>query len=144
MQTTELFRHALLAIVAGSATVALAQYDPGATGNLGSGMGAAALGQSTLSGTRRIKPDAALTPPGGRLPSAGSGPGRGAAGAPPRTSAVDALDPSTRRRLEAEYARRIQTDGKPAADRWVRQIAREKARQDARIAAARGQPAPLR
>ena len=33
---------------------ALAQYDPGASMDLGAGMGATALGQSTLQGTRAI------------------------------------------------------------------------------------------
>ena len=41
-------------LVAGFSLDAHAQFDPGATQDLGTGMGASALGQSTLSGTRQL------------------------------------------------------------------------------------------
>lgn len=143
MQTTRVFRQAALIISMCSATGGWAQYDPGATGNLGAGMGSAALGQSVLSGTRRIQPNAAVTQPGGPVLPGNSASGRAGVGPASGKSPFDALDPQTRRRLEAEYRRRIQTEGKRGADRWLQQVARETGRRDARLAAARGQPAPL-
>jgi hypothetical protein len=103
-------------LVLGFAPQARAQYDPGGTMTLGTGMGATALGQSILSGTRNIgrttRPSSRLAPM--RQPSHRRGGGLNA----------------KMRVIAPEYNRRVRIYGKPSADRWLARTAREMGRRD--------------
>ncbi|WP_399677096.1 hypothetical protein [Xenophilus sp.] len=131
---------------------AQAQFDPGASMDLGAGMGATALGQSTLSGTRNIgqgghasdelsptmRKYCAQWPDEGVCKADRARRARGGpqAAAPRRAAEPDQA--AMMRSLAPEYRRRIRDHGQAEADRWLAQTAREMGRRDG-VAARRAQ-----
>jgi hypothetical protein len=123
---------------------ARAQYDPGATLDLGMGMGATALGQSTLSATRQI----GATPRGSdelsptmhrycqQWPDEGVCKADRARATERRAPAARAGRPSQQemnamlQALLPEYKRRIRLYGQAKADRWLASTAQEMGRRD--------------
>jgi hypothetical protein len=135
---------AMLALAMSFASDARAQYDPGGTMNLGMGMGATALGQSILSGTRNIgkKPRHSdeLSPTMkeycAQWPSEGVCKADRARRARRQLPTNQASRPSREeisakmRTIAPEYNRRVRLYGKPKADLWLAQTAREIGRRD--------------
>jgi hypothetical protein len=135
---------AMLVLAASFAPQARAQYDPSATMDLGMGMGATALGQSILGGTRDIgrKPGRSdeLSPTMkdycARWPNEGVCKAdrvrRGKRGGPAnRISRPSRQEINARMRAIApEYNRRLRLYGKAKADRWLAKAAREMGRRD--------------
>jgi hypothetical protein len=125
-------------------SVAQAQYDPGASMDLGAGMGATALGQSTLSGTRNIGKGKAgsdeLSPTMKKYcaqwPNEGVCKADRARRAKRKTLSGQASHPSREEvnaRMKAiapEYNRRVRLYGKAKADHWLALTAREMGRRD--------------
>lgn len=135
---------AMLVFAMSFAPHARAQYDPGATMDLGIGMGATALGQSILGGTRDIgrKPSRSdeLSPTMkgycAEWPDEGVCKADRARRTRHRSPAKQASHPSREeinarmRAIAPEYNRRVQLYGKARADRWLTKIAREIGRRD--------------
>ena len=135
---------AMLVLAASFAPQARAQYDPGATMDLGMGMGATALGQSILGGTRDIgrKPRHSdeLSPTMkeycAEWPDEGVCKADRARKAKRYTPAKRVSRPSREeinakmRAIAPEYNRRLRLYGKARADRWLAKTAREMGRRD--------------
>ena len=135
---------AMLVFAISFASHARAQYDPGATMNLGMGMGATALGQSILNGTRGIdgkqRHSDELSPTMkeycARWPDEGVCKADRARRAKRQAPAKHASRPSREeinakmRAIAPEYNRRVRLYGKPSADRWLAKTAREMGRRD--------------
>ena len=126
--------------------MAAAQWSPDASASLGAGMGAMALGQSTLSGTRQLGPpaspgNAGLSPTMqrycARWPNEGVCRANRAQARPAAAPGAAGPSPAERERLEREYRARLRRDGKPAADRWLAATAREMGRREGEAARAR-------
>jgi len=121
-----------------------AQYDPGATLDLGTGMGATALGQSTLGGTRQLgqksRHSDELSPTMKaycrKWPNEGVCKADRARRAGKRQPTARVDRPSQRdmnammRAIAPEYNRRVRLYGKAKADRWLAKTAREVGRRD--------------
>ncbi|MGS1097237.1 hypothetical protein ACVCNR_22060 (plasmid) [Aquamicrobium terrae] len=140
-------RFPLLAAVLLAATFSLnaqAQYDPGATLDLGTGMGATALGQSTLSGTRHLgqksrHPDE-LSPTMRKYcqqwPNEGVCKADQARQANRKQPSARVERPGERdmnaimRAIAPEYNRRVRLYGRASADRWLAKTAREMGQRD--------------
>jgi hypothetical protein len=135
---------AILALAFSFGPKAHAQFDPGATMDLGTGMGSTALGQSILGGTREIgkepgesdelsptlKEYCAQWPEEGvckadreRRANQGSSTEQD-----PRPSQEE-ID-AKMKAIAPEYNRRLQIDGKLSADEWLARTAREMGRRD--------------
>lgn len=135
---------AMLVLAASFTPQARAQYDPGATMDLGMGMGATALGQSILGGTRDIgrKPRRSeeLSPtmkeycaqwPNEGVCKADRARRAKRSGPASRTSRPSRQEINARmREIAPEYNRRVRLYGKPSADRWLAKTAREMGRRD--------------
>jgi len=103
-------------LVTGSA---LGQYAPDASADLGAGYGQLALGQTVLDGTRSVDKKSRAEP----QPSSGS------AGRASRAE-IEAMW----RRIEPEYLRRVQAEGRANADAWLARQARTLGEQAGRAA----------
>jgi len=142
-----MMRFPLLAAALLAATFPLdahAQYDPGATLDLGTGMGGIALGQSTLSGTRQLgkksRHSDELSPTMKeycrKWPNEGVCKADRARRAGKKQPAAHVGRPSQRemnaimRAIAPEYNRRVRRDGKAKADQWLAKTAREMGRRD--------------
>jgi hypothetical protein len=133
----------MLVLAVGFVPQAHAQYDPSATMDLGAGMGATALGQSTLSGTRNIGKNPhqsdELSPTMkdycAKWPNEGVCKADRARRAE-QQSPTKASRPSQEeidakmREIAPEYNRRVQLYGKPSADSWLAETAREMGKRD--------------
>ena len=125
-------RFAATAIAAAAvlALPAFAQFDPGASADLGVGMGQTAMSQSILSGTRR------LSAPEGRSAAPRARAHRGTAPSTTATVPGSARGPSPEQvrargeQLRPEYERRLRTDGKASADSWLARTAYEMGRRE--------------
>jgi len=124
-------------LAASFSSEAKAQYDPGATMDLGTGMGGIALGQSTLSGTRQIgkksRHSDELSPTMKdycrKWPDEGvckADRARKARHAAPAPADLDAK----MREVAPEYNRRLHLYGKEKADRWLAETARAMGERD--------------
>jgi hypothetical protein len=123
---------------------AAAQYDPGATLDLGTGMGATALGQSTLGGTRQLgkksRHSDELSPTMKdycrKWPDEGVCKADRARRANRKQPSAHIGRPSQQdmnarmRAIAPEYNRRVRLYGKAKADRWLARTAREMGRRD--------------
>jgi hypothetical protein len=123
---------------------AQAQYDPGATLDLGTGMGGIALGQSTLSGTRQLGKKSRhadeLSPtmkeycrkwPGEGVCKADRARWAGKKQPTARVGRPSQRDMNAMMRAIApEYNRRVRRDGKAKADQWLAKTARGVGRRD--------------
>ena len=140
MRWMSLIAAAALAVL--GAGQARAQFDPGASADLGAGMGASALGQSTLGGTRGIgqagRGSDELSPTMKKYcaqwPDEGvckADRARHAQPATPTPHGGAARDPAARMRAIApEYQRRVRLYGQAEADRWLAQTARDMGQRD--------------
>lgn len=132
-----------VALAACCASQAWAQFDPGASMDLGAGMGATALGQSTLSGTRNIGKGGhasdELSPTMRKYCAQWPDEGvckadrarraqRDPQGTAPHGAERD--QQAMMRSLAPEYRRRVHDHGQAEADRWLAQTAREMGRRD--------------
>lgn len=124
-------------------SVAQAQFDPGASMDLGSGMGLTVLGQSTLSGTRNIDKSHAgsdeLSPTMKKY--CAQWPNEGVCKADRARRAgrkpAERMSRPSREEINArmkaiapEYNRRARLYGKTHADRWLAQTAQEMGRRE--------------
>lgn len=121
-----------------------AQFDPGASMDLGSGMGSTALGQSILNGTRNLGKKGAgsdeLSPTMRKYcaqwPNEGVCKADRARKAKRKAPARQAFRPSREeidarmRAIAPEYNRRVRLYGKASADHWLARTAREMGRRD--------------